>query len=147
MMPSEPFSSTCALESTLLIKVLVADDNAATLKAIARFLEDEQYRVVGSVRNGMELVNETLALHPDVAVIDIMMPEMTGLEALAELARESSETRFVMLTAHREPEFIQAAFSAGASGYVLKHRMVSDLPAAIEGAMRGERFVSPSLVA
>jgi DNA-binding NarL/FixJ family response regulator len=128
-----------------VVGILIADDNASTLKAIVRFLEDERYRVVASVQDGEELVRKALALRPDVAVIDIVMPEMTGLQALDELKGKDLPMKVVILTAHREPQFVQAAIAAGASGYVLKHRMVTDLPAAIEGALRGERFVSPTL--
>ena len=93
----------------------------------------------------MNLVAEALALAPDVAVVDILMPAMSGLDAVAELSRLRCETKFIMLTSTREPEFTQAAFAAGASAYVLKNHLVTDLPSAIESALRGEPFLSPSL--
>ena len=128
-----------------MIRILIADDNLSTLKAIGQFLEDERYRVLDAVQSGASLVAKALALRPDIAVIDIAMPEMTGLDALGELTRRNCNTKIVILTAHREPEFVEAALSAGASAYVLKHRMVTDLPVAIESALRGDRFLSPSL--
>jgi two-component system response regulator DesR len=139
------FFGPASIETIYVVGILVADDNVSTLKAIVRFLEDERYRVIGSVHNGADLVNQAMALQPDVAVVDIVMPEMSGLEALIELTRRNSGTRVVVLTAHREPEFVQAVFSAGGFGYVLKHRMVTDLPSAIDATLRGERFLSPPL--
>ena len=73
------------------------------------------------------------------------MPGLSGLEAIAELKKMNCDTKIVILTMHWEPEFLQAAFAAGAIGYVLKHRLVTDLPTAIEAALRGEPFVSPPL--
>jgi DNA-binding NarL/FixJ family response regulator len=143
--PLEPGARTDIPDERHCARILVADDNEATLEAIARFLEDERYQVIRLVRDGVALVSDTVQLHPDVAVVDILMPEMNGLDATAHLRRMNCNTRIVVLTAHREPEFVRAAFASGALGYVLKHRLVSDLPNAIEMALRGERFLSPPL--
>jgi DNA-binding NarL/FixJ family response regulator len=126
-------------------RVLAADDNENTLDAIVRFLKEERHYVVGSAKNGEELVPLTLLLQPDIVVADVVMPEMNGLEALATLRERDCSAKFIVLTAHRLPAFVKTALASGASAYVLKHRMVADLPAAIDAALRGERFVSPPL--
>ena len=131
-----------------LPQILLADDQEATLAAIAAFLEvryKESYEVVGAVTDGTALVKATTSLAPDVAVVDISMPGLSGLDAVAELKKKNCDTKIVILTMHWEPEFLHAAFAAGAIGYVLKHRLVTDLPPAIEAALRGEPFVSPPL--
>ena len=127
--------------------VLVADDNPSTLAAVSQFLTEEHYRVVGAVPDGVKLVAEAIALEPDVAVVDIFMPTMNGIDAVAELGRMHCGTKFVILSAASEPEFTQAAFEAGASAYVLKNHLVTDLPNAIQSALRGEHFLSPALTA
>ena len=129
----------------LATSVLVADDNPATLAAVAQFLTEEHYRVVGAVPDGGKLIAEAMELKPDVAVVDIFMPTINGLEAVAELSRMHCGTKFIMLTAANQPEFTRAALKAGASAYVLKNHLVTDLPIAIESALRGEKFLSPTL--
>ena len=127
------------------VKIILADDNESTLAAITRFLEDGHFRVVGAVRDGAALVSQIAGYAPDVAVVDIFMPEVNGLDATAQLKKIDDTIKVIILTAHREPEFVRAAFAAGACGYVLKHRLVADLPNAIELAIQGERFLSPTL--
>ncbi|MBI4463539.1 MAG: response regulator transcription factor [Acidobacteria bacterium] len=132
-------------ETKSLPTILVAEDHEDTLKAIVAFLEKyyrDRYEVVGSVRDGMALVNEALKLAPDLAVVDVSMPKLNGIEATAELKQRKCSTKIVMLTIYSEPAFFRAAFDAGAVGYVLKTRMYSDLPLAVDAALRGERFTS-----
>lgn len=131
-----------------LPQILLAEDQEYVLAAIAAFLQErykERYEVVGTVRDGTALVSETLRLAPDVAVVDITMPGLNGLEATTELARRNCGTKVVILTMNWETEFLEAALVAGAVGYVLKHRMVTDLPSAIDAALQGKRFISPSV--
>jgi len=110
-----------------------------------QFLKQDHYDVVGTVEDGAALVRGVMKLAPNVALVDISMPGMNGVDAIALLTAMKCETKIVVLTAHRGSEFVQAAFAAGALGYVVKHRLVTDLPPAIEQALRGERFLSPTL--
>ena len=131
-----------------LPKILLAEDQEYVLAAISAFLQErypERYEVVSMVRDGAALVSETLRLAPDIAVVDITIPGLNGLEATAELTGKNCSTRIVILTMNWETEFLQAALSAGAMGYVLKHRMVTDLPIAIDAALQGKRFISPTV--
>jgi DNA-binding NarL/FixJ family response regulator len=124
--------------------ILLADDHRATRVAVASFLE-ASYNVVGAVGDGLSLVEPIEKLSPDVAVVDISMPRMTGLQAALQMREMKSKTRVVFLTLQGNPEFLHAAMAAGALGYVLKYRLDSDLPLAIEAALAGQRFVSPPL--
>lgn len=122
----------------------MADDHRATLLAVESFLESD-YNVIGAVSDGQSLVEAIEKLSPDVAVVDITMPRMNGLQAARQLRDMRSKTRIVFLTLQENPEFLHAAMAAGALGYVLKYRLDSDLPLAIEAALAGQRFVSPPL--
>jgi DNA-binding NarL/FixJ family response regulator len=125
-------------------RIVLADDHKATVAAVASFLETD-YDVVGAVSDGQSLVEAIEKLRPDVAVVDISMPRMSGLEAGSRVRDLGSRTRVVFLTHQRDPAFLYAAMAIGALGYVLKHRLASDLPLAIEAALAGRRFVSPPL--
>lgn len=126
------------------LRILLADDHFATLCAVRSFLESD-YNVVGAVGDGQSVVEANKNLSPDVAVIDISMPGMSGLEAAKRMREMGSTTRIVFLTLHGDPDCLQAAMLTGALGYVLKYRMATDLPIAIDSALAGRRFVSPPL--
>lgn len=125
-------------------RILLADDHRETLAAVKSFLETD-YDVVGTVSDGHSLVEAIKKLSPDVAVVDFSMPGMNGLQAARKMREMGSKTRVVFLTLQGNSEFLYAAMAAGAFGYVLKYRLDSDLPAAIEAALAGQHFVSPPL--
>jgi DNA-binding NarL/FixJ family response regulator len=125
-------------------RILLADDHRATLLAVKSFLETD-YSVVGAVSDGQSLIEAVEQLSPDVAVVDVSMPRMTGLQAARQVRDMGSRTRVVFLTVQGDPEYVHAAIAAGAVGYVLKYRLECDLPLAIEAALTGQRFISPPL--
>jgi DNA-binding NarL/FixJ family response regulator len=125
-------------------RILLADDHRDTLAAVKSFLESA-YNVVGAVGDGQSLVQAVEQLRPDVAVTDMCMPRMNGVEAARRIRALGSNTRVVFLTVQGDPEFLRAAMEAGAVGYVLKYRLTADLPLAIDAALAGERFISPPL--
>lgn len=125
-------------------RVLLADDNHAVLERVSSLIATT-FDVVGTAHDGQEMVAKVLALNPDLVVVDISMPILTGIEAMRQLREAGSKTRFVVLTVHEEPEFIDACLEAGALGYVTKSRMRTDLTAAISSALEGNAFVSPVL--
>jgi DNA-binding NarL/FixJ family response regulator len=125
-------------------RIVLADDHRPTLLAVQSFLEAD-YNVVGAVSDGQSLIEAVEAYSPDVAVVDVSMPRMTGLEAARQMRDMGSPTRVVFLTLQGGPEYLHAALAAGAVGYVLKYRLEYDLPLAIEAALAGRRFVSPPL--
>lgn len=125
-------------------RIVLADDHQQTLLAVQSFLEAD-YNVVGAVSDGQSLIEAIEAHSPDVAVVDVSMPRMTGLEAARQVRDMGSPTRVVFLTLQGDPEYLRAALAAGAVGYVLKYRVECDLPLAIEAALAGRRFISPPL--
>lgn len=124
-------------------KVLLADDHEMFLERVLSLVKN--YQVVGIANNGRDLVAKALRLKPDVIVLDITMPILTGIEAAHELRQAGSTAVLVFLTVHEQPAFLDACFSEGALGYVTKSHLGTDLIPAIDQALCGRRFVSPSL--
>jgi DNA-binding NarL/FixJ family response regulator len=119
----------------------VADDHAAVIEQIVRELEPE-FRIVGSVADGQAAVKAVARLAPDVLVLDISMPVMSGLEAARAITAAGSQTRIVFLTVHEDSDFARAALAAGGLGYVVKSRLTTELLPAVREALAGRRFVS-----
>ena len=127
-----------------IIRVLLVDDNGEMLTDLRDELSDE-FEIAGTAENGEEAVREVLRLDPDVLVLDLNMPVMNGLQVASLLREKHPRTKILILTIHEEPEYISAAFSAGALAYVTKRRLASDLRLAIREAYDGRKFLSPSL--
>ena len=126
-------------------RILLADDHKEIRDRAVRLLEPE-FEVVGAVADGNALVRVYAQLKPDVCIIDISMPYLNGIEAAIKLRENGSEARIVFLTVNEDSDFVRAALKTGALGYVVKSRMATDLCLAINGAIRGDRFVSPSCI-
>ena len=124
------------------IRVLLADDHEAMLERIADLLAGE-CDVIGTAIDGRQALDAAKNLKPDVLVLDISMPVMGGIETVHCLKEAGVKTRIVFLTVHDDPDFAREALEAGALGYVIKPRIVSDLLAAIKEAHAGRCFVSP----
>jgi two-component system response regulator DegU len=120
------------------IRVLLADDHEEMLDRIASLLAVE-CNVVGTATDGQQALDAAMELKPDVLVLDISMPVMNGIETARRLKEAGSETRIVFLTVHDDPDFVREALEAGAQGYVIKQRIVSDLVAAIKKAHAGRQ--------
>ena len=123
-------------------RVLLADDHHPMLNRIVSLLK-EHFEIVGSVSDGRALVREAQRLHPDVIVLDITMPILTGIEAAGELYEAGSKARLVFLSVHQSNAFVRECFAKGGLGYVTKSRMMTDLIPAINEALSNRRFVSP----
>ena len=126
------------------IRVLLVDDNSEVLTDLQDELGTE-FEIAGTAENGEEAVRAVLRLDPDVVVLDITMPVMNGLQVAKFLRDKHPRTKILFFTIHEEPEYISAAFSAGACGYVTKRRLTSDLAQAIREVFVGRSFLSPSL--
>jgi len=124
-------------------RVLVADDHQALLNRVVNVLAAE-FSVIGAVTDGEQLIEAEATLHPDVLVVDVSMPKMSGLEATEYIRRSGSHAAVVCLTAHEEDDVIEAALEAGALGYVNKTCLAHDLVPAVRAALQGRRFVSVS---
>jgi DNA-binding NarL/FixJ family response regulator len=118
-------------------RIVLADDNESMLERAASLLAAE-FDVVAKVHDGQEAVDAIARLKPDLAVFDISMPVMTGLEAAAAVAGINDPPRVVFLTIHEDEAFVAAARRVGAAGYVLKRDMFSDLVPAVIDALTTE---------
>jgi DNA-binding NarL/FixJ family response regulator len=125
-------------------RVVLADDHREMLLRVTALLAAE-FTVVAAVSDGEALVDAEANLHPDLLVIDITMPGISGLEAAAVVRQRGSQVPIVFLSVHEEPEFVLAARQAGALGYVSKVRLASDLIPAVRAVLDGRRFVSASV--
>jgi DNA-binding NarL/FixJ family response regulator len=126
------------------IRVVLADDHQAVLERVRRALAAE-FDVVAVVEDGNQAVDAILALDPDVLVMDISMPVMDGLQAARRLQASKCRAKILFLTIHEDQDFVAAALNAGASGYVTKSRLASDLIPAIRTALQGRTFVSQTV--
>ena len=125
------------------VKVLLVDDSEKTL-ARANSVLSARYLVVGTVTSGQAALEAAASLKPDVVVLDISMPGMTGFELAKRLRAAGSTAHLVFLTVHEEQELIMAARNAGAIGYVVKSRLSTDLEMAVREAVAGRPFQSPA---
>jgi two-component system response regulator DesR len=131
-----------------MIRVLLAEDQTMVRGALARLLELEpDIEVVAQVARGDEVESAALSASPDVALLDIEMPGMSGLDAASRLAERLPECRVLILTTFGRPGYLRRAMEGGAAGFLLKDAPASDLGRAIRRAAAGERVVDPGLAA
>jgi DNA-binding NarL/FixJ family response regulator len=126
------------------LRVVLADDHPAVMAKV-RVLLGEDFQVVEAVTDGKQAIDAVLRLDPDVLVMDISMPVMNGLLAGEWLHKTQQRTKIIFLTIHEDLDFVSAALSAGASGYVTKARLSTDLVPAIREALQGHTFVSQTV--
>jgi DNA-binding NarL/FixJ family response regulator len=132
--------------ATRRIGILLADDHAVVRRGLRLVLESEpDMRVVAEVGDGAEAVRRAVHDDVDLAVLDITMPGMTGIQAAQELSRLRPRLRTLILSMHDSEQYFLEAIRAGASGYVLKSVADHDLITACRAAMRGEPFVYPAV--
>ena len=116
-------------------RVVVADDHQAILDRVSNQLAGE-FEIVAAVLDGQAALDAALVLTPDAVVLDISMPGLSGLEVAKHLSALPKPPRIVFLTVHEDPDFMNAAECAGASGYVFKRNLLTDLAAALRHALR-----------
>src|SRR5262249_46010816 len=126
------------------LKVLIADDHTLVAEGLGKLLEKD-FDVVAAVENGADLLKAAGECAPDLALIDVSMPELTGVEAARKLLEIAPHCKVICVTMHSNPEFVREAFRAGASAYVLKRSAGSELHEAIRQVMNGNAYVSPLL--
>ncbi len=130
---------------TMPIQVLLADDHQIVRQGLRAMLENEGFRIVGEAGDGLEAVRLAGRVHPDVAILDLVMPGLNGLDAAREIRRASPRARMILLTMHTEDAFILEALRNGISGYVLKIQAALDLVQAIREVARGAVYLSPGV--
>jgi DNA-binding NarL/FixJ family response regulator len=124
------------------IRILVADDHAEVLDTVVPMLE-AHFTVVGTASDGRAAVEAENRLHPDVVVLDISMPVMSGILVAEQIRKSGSKVTVVFLTVHQDSDILAAAKHAGGLAYVVKARLGKDLVFAIKEALEGREFVSP----
>ena len=126
------------------VRLVIADDNAQLRDKVLQLLTPE-YEVVGAAGDGKAALEAISLLKPDIVLLDISMPIMNGIEVAAELKDSDERAKVVFLTVHEDPDFLRAALKVGASGYVVKSQMATDLTDALNEASAGRSFISPVL--
>jgi DNA-binding NarL/FixJ family response regulator len=131
----------------LKTRILIADDHALVRRGLRLILDAEHdLEVVSEAGDGAEAVDRVLEDRVDLAILDVAMPRMTGLQAAVQLARRAPEVRVLILSMYDHEQYLFEALKAGASGYVLKSVADRDLVEACRAAMRGEPFLYPGAV-
>ncbi|QOY88041.1 response regulator [Paludibaculum fermentans] len=128
------------------IRVLLADDHKLMRSGLRLLVEQQpEFRVVGEAGDGRQAVALATELKPDVAVLDIGMPELNGIEAARQITEQLPETAVVMLSMHSDESYVLRALKAGARGYLLKDSAEADLVQAIVAVREGKSFFSPAV--
>ena len=125
-------------------RALLADDHPLTLEGIRAFLEPH-LESVGTVTDGRALVEAALRLKPDLIILDITMPLLNGIDAAVQIKKTLPGVKFIFVTMHINPAYLEAVLKAGGTGYVLKSAAREELLDAIKAVLNGRIFVSPSL--
>lgn len=130
------------------IKLLIADDHTLMRQGLRQLCEGlGGFTVVAEARNGTEAVMLARMVHPDVILMDIVMPELDGVQAIRQIVRATPAARIIALTMYRQEQYMLDAIRAGARGYLLKTVDAHDLLAAIEAVHRGEYLIDPIIAA
>jgi DNA-binding NarL/FixJ family response regulator len=123
------------------LRIVLADDNSEVIRTITALLGDA-FEVVGTAPNGRQALEVLRRCRPDVAILDLEMPFMNGIEITRELMKDGFKTAVVICSVESDPEIVAAAREAGAIGYVFKTRIAKDLVPAVESAAMGKPFTS-----
>lgn len=129
-----------------MITLVLADDHQVMRQGLRSLLEREpDFKVVGEASSGLEASQLVERLNPDVLVLDLMMPDMNGLEVTRQVKKRSRTTHIVVLSMHRNERYVIEVLRAGAGAYVLKESSADDLSHAIRAVMNNQRYLSPPL--
>jgi DNA-binding NarL/FixJ family response regulator len=126
------------------IRIVLADDNPEVLETLLDLLQP-LYEVAGALPDGTSLLDQVSALQPDIIILDISLPDMTGFDVVRQLKKDNDGAKIIFLTVHENVDFVRAAFDLDAAGYVFKSRISADLIEAINITSNGGRFSSAEL--
>ena len=125
--------------------ILLADDHALIRQGLKALLERQGCRIVGEAANGQEALRSVENTQPDIAILDISMPILNGIDAARELKKSAPKTKVILLTQHDEDQYVTDALRAGVKGYVLKSQAADDLVHAIREVSKGSVYLSPKI--
>jgi two-component system, NarL family, response regulator NreC len=132
-------------DANMAIRLLLADDHDMVREAFATLLEREGYAVVGQARDGREAVRLAAELAPDVVILDLIMPELNGLDAARALLQDDPAMRIILVTQYDDRSYVLEALKLGVRGYLLKSQAPSDLLQALREVGRGGTYISPAI--
>lgn len=132
-------------ESVMTLRIVLADDHMIVRQGLKSLLEREGFQVVGEAADGFEAVRLSRDLTPDLAVLDLSMPSLNGVDAALEIVQASPKTKIILLTMHTEEQYVLRALRAGITGYILKTKAAADLLQAIHEVSRGMTYLSPGV--
>ena len=136
------------LDAPRKIRILLADDHTVVRQGLRLLLiRNQDIDVVGEAAGGREAVAMCRELSPDIAIVDIAMPEMNGVEATRQIRQDGSGANVIILSMHKDAMYVRETLRAGAKGYLLKDAMDKDIVQAIRAVARGEAFLSPGVSA
>ncbi len=127
------------------LRILLADDHVIVRQGLRALLDRERLEVVGEASDGREAVQLARSLKPELAVLDLTMPLLNGMDAAREILKTDPRTKVILLTMHTEDRYVLEALRAGVSGYVVKTRATGDLLQAIREVHRGHFYLSPGI--
>jgi DNA-binding NarL/FixJ family response regulator len=131
-----------------MISVFIADDHPIFRKGLCEVIgHDPLLRIVGEAAHGEDTLRLVMELQPDVAILDINMPKLSGLQVARTLNERQSATKLVLLTMHQDEDLLDEALALGVSAYLLKENAVEDLLSAVRTVMAGQTFISPTIAA
>jgi len=128
------------------VRLILADDHPVVRHGFKEIIEkDEKYQIIAECGNGMEALSLLRELEPDIAVLDISMPDLNGLQIVKKIKSENAKTEFIILTMYEEEEYFDEAMNAGVKGYILKESALTDLLGAVQSVSDGKYFISPAI--
>ncbi len=128
------------------LRILLGDDHTVVRQGLCKILEEQRgWHVVGQASDGRDAVRQALTLQPAVAVLDIAMPLLTGIEATRQIVKRAPRVRVLILSMHADEAYIAQALQAGASGYLLKDSADTDLIRGVTAVTAGKSFLSPAV--
>jgi DNA-binding NarL/FixJ family response regulator len=128
------------------LRILIADDHGLVRRGARSILDSQRgWQVVGEAANGSEAVQKAIELKPDVAIVDIGMPELDGVEVTRQIREAAPLTKVLVLTMHESDQMVRRALDAGASGYLLKSDLTECLAKAVTAVSEGKRFLTPKV--
>lgn len=127
-----------------MMRILIADDHNLFRQGLVKIVENDPYfHVAGEAADGLEAFNKINELKPEIAIMDVSMPVMSGLEVVRRLKKMNTDTKFIILTMHKDDEFISEALDLGIKGYILKENTTEDLIAALKAVSVGGSYITP----
>lgn len=125
--------------------IITADDHPLLLKGLNDFLLERGYNIIGSGNNGKEAYNLIIKENPTIAILDIQMPFMSGIEIAKKCKTNCAQTKIILITLHKEPEIFEQAKELNIFGYILKEFALEEIETCLENVLKGEHYFSPNI--